>query len=412
MRSYFFIQASMSSINECGICWESVSAVDCILCRRCNTKFHIGCLREAYLTKMNYVQYSKCPYCTNALPIKLRLEFGGGVKAWLEVQYNRLVLEAQEQTDYRDVYRASKIQSTIRIIHDHPTLFQKYLKNENADEQFLLELAEPAYTTVVKVTKNVNLKTLTHTQLRHIGAELIKTKDYQPTIIEIRETDVGPLKPLFKCNKHTLDCPAAVIDETGFCKLCDKRYCIRCHEQLEDSVANHVCNIELRRRATIQNRKALCLICGSFIDTSDWHSYYCKCCASRWLIEKHADSYYIRREPIRSSDLEEYETEVLYSLLGQVTPSDSRLVIRELKLRLQDERYTKILKYLAIAYSTITNYTIFETLKLGTIAARETARFIYLHSKAKDMITALRTDRIKDMIEEIEEELKLIEEMI
>ena len=423
MRTYFFKFKSNSVMStkaeelsaqksaECIICCDEIAEAELVECKRCCSLYHIDCLREAYLCKSNSVQFGKCPYCTNALPIKLRLEFVGGINVWLTRAYAVLLKESDKQTNYKHEYRIDRVPNTFSLISkiaDSRAYVEKLSSNTKADIdfKFYFERKHVAIAAVLRIMKAVDFESINHSQLRAIGYELIKARDYEITKIDIRETDAGPLRPLFMCNKHSDNNLFSLVDETGFCRLCQQRYCIRCHEML---TPNHVCDAENRRRATIQNSKILCPMCGSHI-AGNWQSFYCKVCSARWLIEKY-DEYYIRRQPIQLNDLKDYEIEALYSLIENVTSTDARTVIYEIRIRLTDERHLKILKFLTIAYSAITNFTIHKTIEIGTMRARETAKFAYIHSKAKDIIEALKIDKFEALVEEIEEELKTLDEL-
>ena len=67
---------------ECIICAENGAT---IVCPRCSNSFHLQCLRMTYQTKSKHILNGRCPYCTNALPINLRVQLENiGINQWLK----------------------------------------------------------------------------------------------------------------------------------------------------------------------------------------------------------------------------------------------------------------------------------------------------------------------------------------
>lgn len=80
----------MSQLKECDICCEEIPTNDEVKCRHCSHAYHWTCLYQTYQTQRHDILNGRCPYCTQALPIAMRIHLSDkDINAWLMTTIER-----------------------------------------------------------------------------------------------------------------------------------------------------------------------------------------------------------------------------------------------------------------------------------------------------------------------------------
>lgn len=200
------------SLNKdvCLICMNEGADVRC---KHCNNQFHLSCLYIAYQAKSKHIYNGRCPYCTNALPIYLRIQLHDkSINTWLR--------EAVDEDD-RVMRRLISIDraSLASILCDKRT--RAYLYNRASNDELAeyaeadkckrryIEYTKPLVAAIYKVNtiENKNKEACLMNELLKISETVVIDIDDKPSMLELQKCPI--------CESNLRD------DE---CRECHKRW--------------------------------------------------------------------------------------------------------------------------------------------------------------------------------------------
>ena len=267
--------------NECLICAEGFHD-DEIVCRYCSNSFHCHCLYMAYMSRKKEALNGRCPYCTRALPIAMRIHLSDkDINAWLMTavkksddcyaftkrrEYSRILCDPDLRysfTTWKDD-RLSAIPIRKETFDFYSQLCDQEKTSSGSFEQFtkaaklLIETDDKLLVAFYRAFEGVVPDTMTNEDCRRLMREYLKLALNEST------TDVNVIREI-----EANTCPQCKGRMEGyFCKHCIRAYKLRTISFIapDGEPTNHQATIAMRDDATILELESATSLKGIFLN--------------------------------------------------------------------------------------------------------------------------------------------------